>query len=117
MNKTSSIKENRIFRALYRRGRNAAGRTMAVYVQKRRNQAVNHLGITVSVKLGCAVVRNRARRRLREVYRLNEARLQSGFDIVIVARRAAAEAPFAQLQKDFERLCRQLSLWEETPHG
>lgn len=117
MNKTVSIKENRVFRALYGRGRSGARRTMAVYAQKRRNQPVNRLGITVSVKLGCAVVRNRARRRLREVYRLNEARLKSGFDIVIVARRAAAEAPFSQLEKDFSVLCRQLDLLEEESDG
>ena len=58
----------------------------------------------------CAVVRNRARRRLREVYRLNETRLKSGYDIVIVARHAAATAPFDQLQADFLALCAQLSL-------
>ena len=104
MNKTRSIKENHIFRALYSRGQSGARRTMVLYA---------HLGITVSVKLGCAVVRNRARRRLREVYRLNETRLKSGYDIVIVARHAAATAPFDQLQADFLSLCAQLSLLAE----
>lgn len=117
MNNTISIKENRVFRTLYGRGRSAARRTMAVYVLKRRKQAVNRLGITVSVKLGCAVTRNRARRRLREVYRLNEARLKSGFDIVIVARKLAAEAPFDQLQRDFLSLCRQLALEKDQNDG
>ena len=117
MNKTLSIKENHLFRALYHRGKSAARKTMVVYVMKRRNQPVNRLGITVSVKLGCAVVRNRARRRLRETYRLNETRLKSGFDIVIVARSAAAEAPFELLQKDFLALCSQLSLLEAPEHA
>ena len=112
MNKTLSIKENHLFRALYHRGKSAAGKTMVVYVMKRRNQTVNRLGITVSVKLGCAVVRNRARRRLREVYRLNETRLKSGFDIVIVARKAAYDAPFEVLEADFLKLAGQLSLLE-----
>lgn len=110
MNKTRSIKENHIFRALYSRGQSGARRTMVLYARRHRSKAVNHLGITVSVKLGCAVVRNRARRRLREVYRLNETRLKSGYDIVIVARHAAATAPFDQLQADFLALCTQLSL-------
>ena len=113
MKKTLSLKENHLFRALYHRGKSAARRTMVLYVMKRRDQAVNRLGITVSVKLGCAVVRNRARRRIREAYRLNEARLKSGFDIVIVARKAAAEAPFDQLEKDLLKLAEQLSLLEE----
>ncbi len=117
MNKTLSIKENHIFRALYHRGKSAARPTMVVYVMKRRNQTVNHLGITVSVKLGCAVVRNRARRRLREAYRLNETRLKSGFDIVIVARKAACDVPFEKLQADFLRLMSQLSVLEEPENG
>ena len=113
MNKTFSIKENHVFRALYHKGKSAARKSMVLYVMKRRNQPVNHLGITVSVKLGCAVVRNRARRRLREVYRLNETRLKSGFDIVIVARKAAYDAPFEVLEADFLKLAGQLSLLEE----
>ena len=116
MNKTLSLKENHLFRALYHRGKSAAGKTMVVYVMKRRNQAVNRLGITVSVKLGCAVERNRARRRIRETYRLNETRLKSGFDLVIVARKAAVDGPFDLLQKDFDRLCGQLGLLEAERH-
>jgi ribonuclease P protein component len=116
MNKTLSIKENHLFRALYHRGKSAAGKTMVVYVMKRRNQTVNRLGITVSVKLGCAVERNRARRRIRETYRLNETRLKCGFDIVIVARKAAVDGPFDLLQKDFDRLCGQLGLLEAQSH-
>ena len=115
MNKTLSLKENHLFRALYHRGKSAGGKTMVIYAMKRRNQPVNRLGITVSVKLGCAVVRNRARRRIREAYRLNETRLKSGFDIVIVARKAAAEAPFEKLEQDLIKLAGQLSLLEE-PH-
>lgn len=117
MNKTLSIKENHLFRALYHRGKSASRKTMVLYAMKRRNQPVNHLGITVSVKLGCAVVRNRARRRLREVYRLNETRLKSGFDIVIVARKAAYDAPFEVLEADFLKLAGQLSLLEEPEHA
>ena len=116
MNKTLSLKENHLFRALYHRGKSAAGKTMVVYVMKRRNQAVNRLGITVSVKLGCAVERNRARRRIREVYRLNETRFKSGLDIVIVARKAAVDGPFDLLQKDLIRLCDQLGMLENESH-
>ena len=113
MKKTLPIKENHVFRSLYAKGKSAARKDMVLYVRRHRSPAVNHLGITVSVKLGCAVVRNRIRRRLREVYRLNETRLKGGFDIVIVGRRAAEEMPFDQLQTDFLRLCKQLGLLEE----
>lgn len=117
MKKTLPIKENHVFRTLYTRGKSGARKGMVLYVRKHRSETVNQLGITVSVKLGCAVVRNRIRRRLREVYRLNETRLKSGFDIVIVGRRAALEMPFDQLQDDFLRLCKQLSLLEEQENA
>ena len=97
MNKTLAIKENHLFRALYHRGKSAARKTMVLYVMKRRNQPVNRLGITVSVKLGCAVVRNRARRRLREVYRLNEAKFAPGWDIVVVARSRCISGDFEKI--------------------
>ena len=117
MEKTLSLKENHLFRALYHRGKSAARKSMVMYVMKRRNQPVNHLGITVSVKLGCAVELNRARRRIRETYRLNETRLKSGFDIVIVARKPAVDGPFDLLQRDFDILAKQLGLLEERQDG
>jgi ribonuclease P protein component len=114
MPKTLSIKENRLFRAAYARGRSAARKTMAVYVLKDRCKTVNRLGITVSVKLGGAVQRNRIRRRLKETYRLCETRLSGGHDIVIVGRHAALTAPFETLQADFASIARELRLEEQA---
>ena len=57
----------------------------------------NRVGVTVSKKLGKAVVRNRVRRRLREVYRLNEDKFLSGWDIVVVARSRCISADFNRL--------------------
>lgn len=114
MQKTLSLKENRLFRALYARGKSSARKTMAVYVFKNRLKTVNRLGITVSVKLGGAVERNRIRRRLKEAYRLYETRLKSGYDIVIVGRHAALNAPFEDLCADLAAVVRSLRLEEET---
>jgi len=100
MKKTDSLTQNFIFRALYRRGRQVSCRTMVVYVGKNRLKTVNRLGFTVSTKLGCAVTRNRIRRRLREAYRLSEDSLQTGFDIVIAARSASEHADFSALMQD-----------------
>ena len=68
---------------------------------RRNSLGVNRLGYTVSTKLGHAVVRNRTRRRLREVYRLNEDKFQPGWDIVVVARVRAVNAPFGKLTASF----------------
>ena len=66
-------------------------------------------------KLGNAVTRNRARRRLREVSRLNADKLAVGYDIVLVARGKTASAPFAELNAAYLRLAKKLSRLEETP--
>ena len=90
-----SLKLNHIFQRLYRTGGQANG-YLVLYARKNRTDT-NRVGITVGKKLGHAVVRNRVRRRLREVYRLNEDKFQSGWDIVVVARTRAIYAEFSQL--------------------
>ena len=70
----------------------------------------NHLGVTVSTKLGGAVQRNRIRRRLKEIYRLNEEKLFSGYNIVIVARMKSRFAGFAELESSVLGLFRKLGL-------
>ena len=90
-----SLKLNHIFQRLYRTGGYANG-FLVLYARKNRTDT-NRVGITVGKKLGHAVVRNRVRRRLREVYRLNEDKFQPGWDIVVVARTRAVYADFAQL--------------------
>ena len=95
-----TVKENGDFRRIYRRGRSAVSGGVVVYCLKNR-KGMSRLGVTVSTKLGHAVVRNRVRRRLREIYRLNEQSLAPGYDIVIVARSRAVEAPFDKLTASF----------------
>ena len=87
---------------------------MVLYCRKNR-LGHNRLGLTASVKLGGAVVRNRARRRLREVYRLNSPRLRQGWDIILVARGRTLTASWKELNDTFLRLCRKLSLLEDKP--
>ena len=62
------------------------------------------LGLTVSRKVGNAVVRNRAKRRLREIVRLSDSLEKlKGFDVVLIARHAAKERDFSLLQRDFSQ--------------
>jgi len=109
MKKTASLKENHLFRRAYNRGKTAADSRLALYV-RRNGKKENRLGFTVSTKLGHAVVRNRVRRRLREIYRLNEEKLISGVDVVVVARVRAAASDYHQLEKSFLRLADKLDL-------
>ena len=96
---SSALKLNHIFRRLYSTGGFANG--MLVLYARPNRLGVNRVGITTGKKLGHAVVRNRARRRLREVYRLNEALFKSGYDIVVVARHKCITADFQKLTKAY----------------
>ena len=113
MKKAVPIKQNHEFRRLYAKGKSAVGPAMVVYWRKNRLDH-SRLGLTVSTKIGGAVVRNRARRRLREVYRLSQPGMKQGYDIVIVARSRTLTAPFPALMDSFRRLCQKLGLWEEA---
>lgn len=115
MKRAVTLKENYEFRRLYQKGASAVGGGMVIYCRKNR-LGHNRLGITSSVKLGHAVVRNRARRRLREVYRLHADKLRQGYDIILVARSRTVTAPWKDLNDTFLRLCRKLDLLrEKTP--
>ena len=92
---SSSLKLNHIFRRLYA-SQGFANGLLVLYARKNRTRT-NRVGITVSKKLGCAVVRNRTRRRIREAYRIHEACFAPGWDIVLVARSRAVEARFDKL--------------------
>ncbi len=111
---SSALKLNHIFRRLYHTSGHADA-YLVLYARKNRTQS-NRVGITVSKKLGKAHVRNRVRRRLREVYRLNEAKFKPGWDIVVVARSKAVDAPFDKLTASYLALAAKAGiLREDTP--
>ena len=102
MKYSSSLKLNHIFQRLYRT--NGQGNAyLVLYARKNRTES-NRVGITVGKKLGKAHIRNRTRRRLREIYRLNEEKFQPGWDIVIVARSKSVAADFVKLTKAYLQL-------------
>lgn len=105
---SSSLKLNHIFRRLYHTNGQANG-FLVLYARKNRT-ATNRVGITVSKKLGKAHIRNRVRRRLREIYRLNEEQFQPGWDIVVVARTKAIDAPFDKLTKAYVSLAKKAGI-------
>ena len=109
MNKITTLKKNSDFRRLYSKGKSYANPYLVVYCRK-SPAPVGRVGYTVSVKLGHAVVRNRVRRRLREIYRLNRPLLKSGRDIIIVARTRCVGARYEKLNSAFLDACEKLEL-------
>ena len=91
-------------------GRRVAAAAFVLQAQRRDDQGPARFGFTVSRKVGTAVERNRARRRLKEMVRLAPmGRFRPGHDYVLVARRAALTRPFDQLIADFSGALRRLN--------
>ena len=108
---SSSLKLNHIFQRLYH-SKGAADGYLVLYARKNRTEQ-NRVGITVGKKLGKAHIRNRTRRRLREIYRLHEEQFQPGWDIVVVARSRAVEAPFDKLTRSYLSLAKRAGILRE----
>ena len=87
--KIITINQNRIFKKLYRTGKTTVDSTLVTYIKK-NNLGYCRIGITVSTKIGNAVKRNRAKRVIRESFRLilkeNPSLMSKGFDFVYVGR-------------------------------
>ncbi len=92
------IRQRRDFQAVYDTGRKLHGRTMTIFALARPD-AGSRLGIAATRKLGSAVERNRAKRLVRELFRLNPA--PPGLDIVVVPRRALFDATFRSLEAEY----------------
>ena len=108
---SSALKLNHIFRRLYATSGHANG--YLVLYARRNRMNTNRVGVTVGKKLGHAVVRNRVRRRLREIYRLNEERFSPGWDIVVVARSRCIGADFGKLTHAYLSLAEKAGILQE----
>ncbi len=93
---TEILNNNKDFVSLYKKGRSIVSRNVVIYVRQ-NGLPYNRFGITAGKKVGNAVMRNRAKRIIRQAYRENEILFPLGIDIVFVARRSVAEIKSDQL--------------------
>lgn len=91
-----TIRENQAFRRVFANGKHRADKILVLY-RLANGADVCRFGFSVSRKVGGAVIRNRLRRRLKEICRLNQDLFSSGYDYVVVARPAAAGADYRTL--------------------
>lgn len=99
MNSSETLKLNKDFKRLYYRGSCAVARSVVLYVQKNRSEK-NRIGLTCGKSVGKAFRRNRAKRLMRESYRILSPEIKKGYDIVIIARTAIREKKCDEVLKD-----------------
>ena len=121
--KFGAITENHLYSKAYARGKKFVGRYVVVYVlpdyaaaklakANPTHQRINRVGITVTKKLGGAVVRNRAKRIIREGYRMGTEKypIKKGFLIVLVARSSIVRAKSTMIREDMIHAFDKLSM-------
>lgn len=101
------------FRKVQRSGRKMGGRYL-ILLSMDNNLPASRFGITVSRKTGNAVTRNRIKRRIRELQRLNRGSTLTGKDIVVIATRQASEASFQEMEAEYRDLLRRSGLKKES---
>ena len=104
-----TLKDNRDFQRLYRRGKSAGSATVVLY-QRPNRLGRNRVGITTGAKLGKAVVRNKMRRRVREIMRLHAGELRVGHDLVVVVRHQATQRDYWKMDRDLMKCLEKLKL-------
>lgn len=91
------------FRKVYEEGRRGSARVCTIFYRS-NGFPRTRLGITTPRALGNAVIRNRIRRRLREIFRRHQASIPPGWDVVLNPKPLVAEMPFPALTREILRL-------------
>ncbi|MDQ0339277.1 ribonuclease P protein component [Caldalkalibacillus uzonensis] len=111
MHKQYRLRKNQEFARVYRDGKSVANRQLVLFYLP--NESVRHfrLGVSVSKKLGRAVVRNRMKRLVKEAVRHQAVHIKQGYDLVIIVRKGALDADFKRLSKSFTHLLKKGKLY------
>lgn len=97
MKYSESLKKNKDFQNVYRRGKSYANKYLVMYVLPNETEG-NRIGISVSKKVGNSVIRHHLTRLIRESYRLHEDMFNSGLDIVVIARSTARDISYHEVE-------------------
>ena len=112
MKRFPSIKKGQDFQIVYGEKKSYANKELVMYIRQ-TGQTGRRIGISVSKRVGNSVVRHRVTRLIRECFRLNQERLTTGLDIVVVARAAAAVSDYKIIECAFLHLCGLHNIFQE----
>ena len=104
------IKQGRDFQRLRQQGQRLVMGCIIVNWQHLPEASRSRVGVITAGKIGCAVVRNRARRLLRECFRIHQHDLNRNVDMVLVARPSIVGKKFAEVEQDFLTTLRRAKL-------
>jgi ribonuclease P protein component len=98
MKKTFRIKKNTEFQEVFKKGKSVANRQFVVYALKRNSHENFRFGLSVSKKIGNAVIRNQIKRYLRQTLLELQHQIHKDYELIIIARKPAATMKFVEVK-------------------
>lgn len=103
---SKGLKKDKDFRKVYQQGKSFANKYLVIYIMK-NNLDESRVGVSVSKKVGKAVIRNKVKRRIKEAFRiLVDKDIKKGYDIVFIARVSSSECEYKDIEKSVVNLCK-----------
>lgn len=97
MKKNNRLRTNQDFLDIYRNGKNYWNRNLTIYVKK-NNLEVSRFGYSITKKIGNSVERNKIRRKMKEIIRLNLDCIKQGYDIIIIPKKNTVDIKYKELE-------------------
>ena len=104
LNQLNRLKKNKEFQRVYQCKKSFIGRYLVLYLKK-NDLNYSRFGFVVSKKVGKAVERNKIKRRLKEICRLNFDRFKTGYDLIFIARIKIKGIGYQLVEQEIEKLC------------
>ena len=112
LKRINRLKKRYQFNYVYKSGEHFSGEHMVLYVASSKTKNIK-VGLAVTKKVGHAIVRNKVRRRLREIIKKQVPNLKQNNNIIVVARDNITEASFEKLSNEFLKLIKKANLFNE----
>jgi ribonuclease P protein component len=112
MHRKLRLRRREDFNVVYRYGRSFANSQFVVYWRRRSQKGSFRMGVSASSKLGGAVVRNRLRRMVKEIVRLNAGKLLDDMDLILIVRKPALSLPYKEMESSILHVLRKACLFK-----
>ena len=108
---SESLKKNRDFQVVYKKGKSFGNKYLVMYVLP-NELGKNRIGILVSKKVGNSIVRHHLTRLIRESYRLHEEQFLCGYDVIVIARTTAKDRSYHEIESALIHLGKLHNIYE-----
>ena len=116
LKRINRLKKRYQFNYVYKSGEHFSGEHIVLYVASSKTKNIK-VGLAVTKKIGHAVVRNRVRRRLREIIKSQIPVMKQSFNIIVVARENVTTASFEKLTIEFNKLLKKANLIKDDENS